>query len=162
MLAIKNMIALQISTIFDLIRRYVAVSSHRHKSYNTTIYCNPMSNSNKDNDQQSSDKPSNEDTAILVEFTTGEGLRPVGLFSRKKEPELAEKSNRAVNKAMDTIKNMAQRVHSTVETLDNRPKNVEVEFGIKFDAEVGVIVAKVTAEASMTVKLSWDNSSGKG
>jgi hypothetical protein len=34
---------------------------------------------------------------------------------------------------------------------------VEVQFGIKFDAEVGVIVAKVTTEASMTVKMSWEN-----
>jgi hypothetical protein len=116
-----------------------------------------MPNNINDNNQQSSDKPSNDkDAEILVEFTTGEGLRPVGLFSRKKQPELAEKSNKAVNKAMDTIKNMAQRVHSTVQTIENRPKNVEVEFGIKFDAEVGVIVAKVTAEASMTVKMTWE------
>lgn len=51
---------------------------------------------------------------------------------------------------------MAQRVHSTVQTMENKPKNIEVEFGIKFDAEVGVIVAKVTAGASMTVKMIWE------
>jgi Trypsin-co-occurring domain 1 len=120
-----------------------------------------VSNSNIKNnkDQQISDKLVNEkDTEILVEFTTDGGLRPVGLFSSKKQPELAEKSNEAVNKAMNTIKNMATRVHSTVQTIENRPENVEVEFGIKFDAEVGVIVAKVTAEASMTVKMIWENS----
>jgi hypothetical protein len=117
-----------------------------------------MSDSSKGKEQEASDLTSKDkDTEILVEFTTGEGLRLVGLFSRKKEPELAEKSNKAVNKAMDTIKNMAQRVHSTVQTIENRPSNVEVEFGLKFDAEVGVIVAKVTAEASMTVGLSWEN-----
>jgi hypothetical protein len=115
-----------------------------------------MSNNIKEKNKEA-DKPSNDDeNAILVEFTTAEGLTPVGLFSRKKRPELASKSNEAVNKAMNTIKNMAERVHSTVETLNNRPKNVEVEFGVKFDAEVGVIVAKVTAEASMTVKMIWE------
>jgi hypothetical protein len=97
-----------------------------------------------------------ESEAILVEFTTGEGLRPVGLFSRKKEPELAEKSNKAIEKAMSTIQRMANRVNSTVGNIDKRPSNVEVEFGIKFDAEVGVIVAKAKMEAGMTVKLGWN------
>jgi hypothetical protein len=114
-------------------------------------------NNIKGKNGETSDKSSNDqDGTILVEFTTGEGLRPVGLFSRKKQPELAEKSNEAINKAMNTIKNMATRVHSTVQTIQNRPKNVEIEFGVKFDAEVGVIVAKVTAEASMTVKMTWE------
>lgn len=116
-----------------------------------------MSNSNiKEKDRVAADNPNHDENEILVEFTTEQGLRPVGLFSRKKEPELASKSNEAVNKAMNTIKNMAERVHSTVESLSNRPKSVEVEFGVKFDAEVGVIVAKVTAEASMTVKMVWE------
>jgi len=89
-----------------------------------------FNNNIKNKNQQGSDKPSDEkDNEILVEFTTDGGLRPVGLFSRKKQPELAEKSNEAVNKAMNTIKNMATRVHSTVQTIENRPKNVEVEFG---------------------------------
>jgi Trypsin-co-occurring domain 1 len=118
-----------------------------------------MSNNNtKEKVNEGTDKHSNsnDENAILVEFTTGDGLRPVGLFSRNKKPELAAKSDEAVNRAMNTIKNMAERVHSTVETLNNRPKSVEVEFGVKFDAEVGAIVAKVTAEASMTVKMIWE------
>jgi hypothetical protein len=121
-----------------------------------------MSNNVKNKENEISDKPGSEkDNEILVEFTTDGGLRPVGLFSRKKQSELVEKSNEAVNKAMNTIKNMATRVHSTVQTIENRPKNVEVQFGIKFDAEVGVIVAKVTAEGSMTVKMTWQNN-GEG
>lgn len=119
-----------------------------------------MSNNNIIENQQesTSSNDSNPDNAILVEFTSGEGgLRPVGLFSHKNQTELAEKSNRAVDSAMNTVKNMAQRVHSTVQRIENRPNNVEVEFGIKFDAEIGVIVAKARGEASMVVKLRWDN-----
>jgi len=44
----------------------------------------------------------------------------------RKQPELVQKSNEAINKAMYTIKNMAERVHSTIESIDKRPKNVEV------------------------------------
>jgi hypothetical protein len=42
----------------------------------------------------------NEDSsAIYVEFSDEKGLRPVGLFTRRKEPELAQKSNDAMKKA---------------------------------------------------------------
>ncbi|MGB8036334.1 MAG: hypothetical protein WCF03_21160 [Nitrososphaeraceae archaeon] len=74
-------------------------------------------NDSRDKDRQVSEKPSNDkDTEILVEFSTEEGLTPVDLFTHKKQPELAEKSNETINKAMNTIKNMAQRDHSTVQT----------------------------------------------
>ena len=119
-----------------------------------------MSNIDNDKSQQAySDKANADDTSIYVEFSDEKGLRPVSLFTRRKEPELAQKSNDALNKAMDTIKEISQRVHSTVVNIerDKRPGHVEVEFGIKFDAEFGVIVAKLTAEASMTVTMAWDN-----
>jgi hypothetical protein len=62
-----------------------------------------MSNNVKNKGNDTSDKPLNEnDNEILVEFTTDRGLRPVGLFSRKKQPELAEKSSEAVNRAIKT------------------------------------------------------------
>ena len=80
--------------------------------------CNVISNNDsRDKDRQVSEKPSNDkDIEILVKFSTEEGLRPVGLFTHKKQPELAEKSNETINTAMNTIKNMAQRDHSTVHT----------------------------------------------
>jgi hypothetical protein len=98
-----------------------------------------------------------ENGVILIEFTKGNGLRPASLYSRKQEPELAEKSEQAIGKAMDTIKSMAERVNSTVDNIDKRPTRIEIEFGIRFDAEVGVIVAKATIGANMIVKLSWND-----
>src|SRR5215469_2453508 len=117
-----------------------------------------MSNIGVDKSQQGSSNKT-DDATIYVEFSDEKGLRPVGLFTRRKEPELAQKSNDAMNKAMDAIKEVSQRIHSTIVNIerDKRPGHVEVEFGIKFDAEFGVIVAKLTAEASMTVTMAWDN-----
>lgn len=92
----------------------------------------------------------------MVEFTTGEGLRQVGFFGHGNRLQLEEKSNKAVDKAMTTIQNMAGRVNSAVQKIESRPNHVEIEFGIKFDAEVGVIVAKASMEASLNVTLTWD------
>jgi hypothetical protein len=108
--------------------------------------------SNAANEVRPSATPSG---VIYVEFVTADGVRPVSIFSRGNEKELAKKSAGAVDKAMDTIQAMANKVNSTIKNIQNRPNEVEVEFGIKFDAELGVIVAKASLEASIIVKLKW-------
>lgn len=58
---------------------------------------------------------------------------------------------------MSVIQDVAGRVNSSVKDIKGKPNHVEVEFGVKFDTEVGVIIAKASMEASVNVKLSWDN-----
>ena len=62
---------------------------------------------------------------------------------------------KAIEKAIAVIQNTAQKVNSAMRNIESRPDHVEVEFGIKFDAEVGVILAKASTEASLNVTLSW-------
>jgi hypothetical protein len=35
------------------------------------------------------------------------------------------------------------------------PAEVEVEFSLKFDAEVGVVIARAKTEGSLRVKVAW-------
>lgn len=112
----------------------------------------------------SSSPQTKEPSSILVEFENekeSSELEPVGLRDwlrlRKNKPELEKKSDAAVDKAMNTIKGMSDRVSSTIENLQIKPNNVEVAFGIKFDAELDVVIAKVGTEASMTVTLKWES-----
>ena len=58
---------------------------------------------------------------------------------------------------MNTIHEMSNRVSSTIQSLQLKPKNVEVASRIKFDAELDVMIAKVGTEASMTITLKWKN-----
>ncbi|MCA2185548.1 CU044_2847 family protein [Nonomuraea cavernae] len=88
---------------------------------------------------------------ILVEFGQRGGLRQVSLSA----PEAMARSAEAVDQAMDTIHGMAERVRDTVEKLAVRPDGVQVEFGIKFDAEAGAVIAKAGVEAAVTVTLTW-------
>jgi hypothetical protein len=106
--------------------------------------------------EKKSDPYYEESTPLLVEFTTGEGLRQVSFPFRRNRPQFEEKSNKAFDKAMTTIQNVAGRVNSAVQKIESRPNHVEIEFGIKFDAEVGVIVAKASMEASLNATLTWD------
>jgi hypothetical protein len=40
-----------------------------------------------------------------------------------------------------------------------RPDGIEVEFGVKLNAEAGAVIAKSAVEGHFTVKLSWDRGS---
>lgn len=100
-----------------------------------------------------------QNTPILVEFsrtTPDKIIRETGIFDRLKREDIVDKSDKAITKAMDTIKLMSQRVDTTIKGLPNLPQHVEIEFGMKFDGELGVVIAKVSMEASIAVKLTWD------
>ena len=64
----------------------------------------------------------------------------------------------AFGRAQETIIEVAR---STAEMIERagavaRPDRVEVEFGLKFSASGGVIMAGVAGEASLKVTLSYD------
>ena len=61
-----------------------------------------------------------------------------------------------MHKTMNVIQDVARKVNSSVKDIKGKPNHVEVQFGIKFDTEVGVIIVTST-EASVNVKLTWDH-----
>ena len=93
---------------------------------------------------------------ILIDFPSEGGL--IDVTSR---PDvLAERSASAIDAAMGTIHEFADRVQSTVSRLVVRPAEVDVEFGIKLDAEAGALIAKTRIEAHIVVTLKWNSDDG--
>lgn len=39
-----------------------------------------------------------------------------------------------------------------------RPDSIEIEFGVRFTAESGLVVAKVATEGTLSVKMVWESS----
>ncbi|MBU0513792.1 MAG: hypothetical protein KJ621_03365 [Proteobacteria bacterium] len=102
----------------------------------------------------------NPDAPILVEFLPGQGeeqgqweVEPVS--AKKLGDNLQEMSANAVQSAMDTIHNMADKIAATVKRLAASPSEVEVTFGLKFDAKAGVLIASTGLQASVQIKLKW-------
>ena len=98
-----------------------------------------------------SNSTNDENALILVDLNPPGRMQQVAL----KPQDLAQKSAEAINKAMNTIGNMAQRTIAAIDTVTNKPSEVEVEFGIKLDVESGALIAKTGAEASLKVKMVW-------
>jgi hypothetical protein len=99
---------------------------------------------------------SNGQDIILVDFGPASGVRGVAMVS---VDQLQEKSAEAIDKAMGTIRGMAAKVMASVNQIKvaERPTSVEVTFGIKLTAAGDALVAKVGAEASVTVTLTWEH-----
>jgi hypothetical protein len=91
-------------------------------------------------------------TEIFVEFSQAPGLRQVSITPEN----MAQKSAEAVDKAMEIVRQMANKGMVALDALANKPTQVEMEFGVKFNAETGAIIAKAASEASLTVKFTWD------
>ena len=88
---------------------------------------------------------------IKVEFPPEKGVQKVA----RKPEELARASAEAMDRAMDTIRDMAERTKKAVDSIQMRPDDIEVTFGIKLTAEAGALIAKVGGEAQLEVKLAW-------
>jgi Trypsin-co-occurring domain 1 len=94
------------------------------------------------------------DIEVQVEAVRVAGTEPTS----GKAVKAAESVRDAFSRAQETIIEVAK---STAEMIDRagaaaRPDRVEVEFGLKFTASGGVIMAGVAGEASLTVTLGYD------
>ena len=95
------------------------------------------------------------DDVILVEFEDESGLRSVS-----NDPnELLEKSQMAIERSMKTVKRMAKKAVKTIKEIpvSERPSTVQFQFGIKMNGEAGAVVAKMGAEAAITVTMTWEH-----
>jgi hypothetical protein len=92
-----------------------------------------------------------EDNIVMFELSGQGNLRS----SRFNPPELATKSVQALGQAMGTIQTLANRTTEAISKLPQQPAEFELEFAIKVDAEVGVMVSKINTEGHLKVKLTW-------
>ena len=54
------------------------------------------------------------------------------------------------------IKPLADAISSKLQDLATPPNQIQVEFGIKLNAQAGVILATTGGEAHIKVGLSWE------
>lgn len=97
---------------------------------------------------------------ILVEWMVRPGIETVGIFDRKNKQN-AERSSKALDSAMNTIKKMAHRVKELNDAVPIEFSQLEIEFGIALDYEVGAVIASTTTKASINVKMTFDHKKAK-
>ncbi|PPD04690.1 MAG: hypothetical protein CTY29_04310 [Methylobacter sp.] len=89
------------------------------------------------------------DAVIYIEATDEMGVERI---SGDRMSSAAEK----FEQALSHIKPVAKALHVAFEEL-NKPKEINMEFGIKFSAKAGVVFASADSEATFVIKLKWEN-----
>jgi len=94
------------------------------------------------------------DTEIQVEAVVVAGTQPTSGKAAKAAGTVLDAFDRAQDTIIQVAKSTAEMINRTGTTV--RPDRMDVEFGLKFTASGGVIMAGVSGEASLTVTLGYD------
>lgn len=94
----------------------------------------------------------------LIEFGAGEDRVVVEIEDRRLGPRpasrgLVEKVNQSFKQVAGGIRPIAWALLDEIKDL--APAEAEIEFGVKFTAEAGVVLASTGGEVHCTVKLVW-------
>ncbi|MFE2011483.1 CU044_2847 family protein [Streptomyces sp. NPDC059491] len=102
------------------------------------------------------------DAAVYVAFED-ESPQIVRARSRQRVPEDGAVSVAAgrFEEGLDQIRQMAGRTLDRLVAMPAPPSTVELEFGVKFNVETGVVVARTGVEGHIKVKVVWERGDGR-
>ena len=71
--------------------------------------------------------------------------------------EIEQRSQAAIGAAMNTIRAMALETNDMLEQIPGgaQPRMIKVKFGVQLNVELGAILAKSNAGATLEVELEW-------
>lgn len=87
---------------------------------------------------------------IYIESSDDLGIERIADNSTSKAGEKFEQ-------AVTHIKPVAKALFGAFEDFNN-PREINLEFGVKFSAKAGVVFASADSEATFKVSLKWENS----
>ncbi|MGH7847309.1 MAG: CU044_2847 family protein [Candidatus Binatia bacterium] len=91
--------------------------------------------------------------SIVVEVEGAAG--GPGVVRGGRPGEIIDQAKQSFETALEKLKPAAAAIIAKLRDLSEPPDEIEVEFGIKLNADVGVILASAGAEANYTVTLTW-------
>lgn len=68
-----------------------------------------------------------------------------------------EKATAKLEDVLDTVRTFSKALTKKIREIEVSPDEINVEFGITISGGVSAIVSKASAEASITVSLTWKN-----
>jgi hypothetical protein len=65
------------------------------------------------------------------------------------------KASASLEAAMEQVRAFANATLAKVQDLAQQPEQIEVEFGIRLNAEAGAVIARTQAEGHLQIRLTW-------
>ena len=89
--------------------------------------------------------------AVLVEVADDEP----GIERAARVDEVVVKARASLEGAMEQVRTFANATLGKVQDLPQQPEQIEMEFGIRLNAEAGAVIARTQAEGHLQIKLTW-------
>ncbi|WP_431682588.1 CU044_2847 family protein [Kitasatospora sp. KL5] len=83
------------------------------------------------------------------------GSAPVGRRTERVVRQAAALSRDALHTALQPLVPLLQEVHDTVASVQDRPHEVTVDFGVQFGSDLSIGIVGSSAQASLTVSATW-------
>lgn len=99
-----------------------------------------------------------ENTTIFIEASNNDVVHNGSIFTQASSNaggKVIQKAKEYFENQVTQIRIFASSISQKLESIDNKPDEIELEFGIKFGAEAGVIISSASSEANITLKLKW-------
>jgi hypothetical protein len=92
----------------------------------------------------------------VVRFEVGAYTSPAeGEVEAARTQDVLTKVKDVLDDAGRTIRAVGEQVTECVAEMQRKPNELEVEFGVRVDGEVGAVVATLGSGAHFSVKLRW-------
>lgn len=75
--------------------------------------------------------------------------------------DVMQKAQKTLEEAVDKIKPAAEIILQRLKSLDLRPDEIAIEFGVKMSAEAGAFIASTAGEANFQISMKWGKGDGK-
>lgn len=69
--------------------------------------------------------------------------------------DVIEKAHQTIEKSLEKVKPTAQFILTQLRKLHETPDEIQVSFGLKLNADFGVVLAAAGLEANYSVTLKW-------
>jgi hypothetical protein len=83
--------------------------------------------------------------------TDGPSISPVS-----RGGDVLQSATASFGSALRHVRTAADEALTTLREMDARPDGVELEFGVKLNAEAGAVIARTGAEGHFKIKLTWN------
>ena len=83
-------------------------------------------------------------------------------FVRAGSDDLITRVQSTFAQALRMLHPATEAIIAAIDELPNRPSEIEVEMGIKFNAKVGAVLASTGGDSHIRMKLSWEHPVGSG
>lgn len=93
---------------------------------------------------------------IEAEGTPPAGVQTFGIAPVAKPFGRPLKTIVSITDVAARLKPLVLALYNSLASEERRPDKIEVEFGVKLNAESGVVIAKAAAEGSIKLKLTWE------